>query len=199
MDTRLVSGSEPWFYAPYLYGADDDIFKVFTGTAKALNGKIRIRATVDGTAAKVSTTTMIMMGENTLDMTIPTAPTSGDSRIFGFYSMNYGNRNAAYFYISGTNFYARTYSDSSATAESTTITWNTSWTNTPIKYEIRWYINRIEFWVDGVQKALHSFRFPAQVLLPLYFYNNKYDGMYLNYIEVKDARKMYFAKPYGYS
>ena len=83
---KLVSENKHLFYDPYIYGLDDDIFKVMSGDVKALNGKIRIRKDGGGSSAKVLSTEMMMFGNLRFSFTIPTVPTAGDSRIFGLYS-----------------------------------------------------------------------------------------------------------------
>ena len=158
MYTGTVSESKygHWFYDPYIYGLDDDIFKKISGRLQVGDGKIRIYADIGGTAGKVSTSKMIMMGDTTFKLTVPTAPTAGDSRVVGFYSQAYGNRNAAYFFISGTSLFTRTYSATSATAESTTIPWDTDWTNTSTEFTIRWRIDRVDFLIGGRKVSTHT-------------------------------------------
>jgi len=192
MDARLVSDYGHLFYDPYILGYKEDFFiqtNKSSGSARSVSGKIRMTADAGG-AIRLNSQPMIMFGNNIMDIDIPTAPTSGDSRIWGYYSRAYGSRNAAYFYISGTSFYARTYSNDSATAESTTIPWVSSWTNTRTRWEIRWKIDRVEFYADGIKLATHCTRIPKQTLLPMYWYNNQVDNMDLYYIEIRQARKI---------
>ena len=129
--TTAVSDNLHYFYDPYLYAIDSAWFKNISGTATCIGGKIRVNSGILGTLRT------FMMGEYNLRMTIPTAPSSGDSRVFGLYSRARGNRNAAYFFISGTSFFARSYGDSSGTPEQTTISWDSSWTNAPVTFTIR--------------------------------------------------------------
>lgn len=144
MDTKLVSDHGYLFYDPFLYDYDK-FFLTISGNPTIVNGKMRINA------AKVNTSEMVMFGSITMSISIPTAPTAGDSRIWGIYSRAYGNRNAAYFFISGTNFYVRTYNDDSSVFEQRTIPWNSDWTNTSVKWQIRWTIDKIEFYADNIR------------------------------------------------
>jgi len=173
------------FYDPYIYGYDDDFFKTVVGLAKAVNGKIRIIPESGGTSSRVLTTTMFRRGEISMRMTVPTAPTSGDSRVFGLYSIALGNRNAAYFYISGESFYVRTYGRDTGTPESTTVPWDSDWTNLSTEFEIRWRVDGVEFWIGGRRVANHASIFPENMLLPMYFSNNQEDPFFINYINVK--------------
>jgi len=176
MDVRIVSDNYHFFYDPLRYGYDEDWFVTISGDVKCIGGKIRINS------GKFTTLGSYMFGRYPMAFTIPTAPSSGDSRVFGLYSKTLGNRNAAYFYISGTSFYARTYGPDSAVAESTTIPWDSDWTNTPTVFEIKWRIDGVEFWINGRQVANHYDRFPVQTMVPMYFSNGADDGMFLNYL-----------------
>jgi len=187
MDIKSVSDNYHFFYDPYLYGYnEDDFFRTVSGTPTCVNGKIRIRD------SKIGSLGTYMFGVYELKLTIPHAPKAGDSEIFGLYSMAKGNRDAAYFFISGTNFYVRSYSANSAVAESTTVTWDTLWTNTPTVFEVRWTIDKVEFWINGRKVAEHHDRYPRQTLVPLYFYvgnTTSHDNVILHYINLREVRK----------
>jgi len=195
MDTRTVSDYGHLFYDPYIYGYDDEFFKRISGSITGVDGKIRISTDGSGSSGTILTTTMMMFGDLMLKTTVPTAPTGGDSRIWGLYSLAYGSRNAAYFFISGTSFYARTYGDSVDTAESTTIPWVAAWTNKAVKFEIKWRIDKVQFFANGIKLATHYTYIPKQTLLPMYFVNANSDNLDFHYIEITSARKIFSAKP----
>ena len=190
MDIRTVDEYGCLFYDPQIYGINDDFFQKISGSITVVGGKIRIKYS-GASSGILSTTTMVMMGNSALTMTIPAVPTSGDNRVFGYYSRSFGNRNAAYFYISGTSFYTRTYSEDSDSAESNTIPWDASWTNASTKFEIIWRIDKVEFYVGGRRVSTHDTRFPKQVMLPTYFSNGNTDNMSLDRWVVTGARKIY--------
>ena len=186
----LVDEQYSFLYDPYLYGyADGDFWKAFKGTPEYISGKIRFRS------ATASTLGTYMFGNFNFKFTIPAAPTTGDSRIWGFYSRSNPNRNAAYFFIQGSSFYTRTYGDDTATAEQNTIAWDSEWTNTPTEFEIRWRISTVEFWIgngtDKVRVANHNApaTVPKQKLVPIYVSNGGSDLMDLSYLEVTNVRK----------
>jgi len=85
----------------------------------------------------VKSTVSFMQGDFNFKINIPYAPTAGDSRIFGLYSRIFGTQNAIYFFISGTNFYARSYGTNASLYDTTTITWNSAWTATDTIFTIR--------------------------------------------------------------
>ena len=192
-DVKLESNYDYFFYDPTIYGCNEDIIRKISGTVDGNNGKIRF------IAGSATSTIMAIFGDLRQKVLIPTAPTAGDKRIFGYYSRAYPNRNSAYFYISGTNFYARTYDDDGIVIESTTIVWESDWTNASIDYEIRCRINRVEFWIDGRKMATHSTKVPRKLLLPLYWYNGNSDSMLVDYFEIRNARKIFNPKPDFYT
>ena len=193
MDNVQISDSGHLFYDPYIYGYDDNFFKTISGSITVTNGKIRVNSGTDS-LGRVNSIDMFMFGELTYGVTIPTAPTAGDNRVWGFFSRAIQNRNAAYFYISGTNFYARSYGDTSSTSESTTIEWDSAWTATPIDYKIVWRIERVDFYVNNIKLATHTTKVPAQMLMPMYFSNGANDNMDINFIRIRDARKVSHGK-----
>jgi len=193
MDSKQVSDFYHFNYDPYLYGIDTTFFRVLDGGSALTisNGKIGIQD------SNVSSLRSFMMGSFEFCMTVPTAPAAGDFRIFGLYQRSYGNRNAAYFFVSGSNFYARSYADDGVLYDQTTISWDSSWTNVATVFEIRWYINKVEFWIrlgsDERKVATHEAYFPKQVLLPVYFSNSIKDTLIMNYVSGGNIRKTFIA------
>ncbi len=186
MDTRQVSDSGYLFYDAFIQGYDTTFFRTITGsvTYEPSTGKIILPA------GKVAALRYVMYGTVTFGVTVPEDPTAGDNRVWGLYSPIYGNRNAAYFFISGTNFYARSYAND-GTADSTTIAWDEAYTNEDAKYEIRWTIDRVVFLINGLKVATHYNGVPKQIPLPMYFSDDdSNDSFGIDYIEVQDARKI---------
>jgi len=179
---RLVDEYYHFFYDPYVFGLREDYWRKYSGgSLVGINGKIRIRST------STNTTALFMMGTYDFKMTIPAAPTAGDSKIWGLYSKAYGNRNAVYFFISGSSLYVRSYGDLTGVPEQSTIAWDSDWTNSPTSFEIRWQIDSIEFWIGNgtnkVRVATHeTVARPKQVLMPLYFSNGDDSAMDINYL-----------------
>lgn len=174
-------------YDPHIFGYSANFFYAVGGTVNiATGGKIRVSG---GSAySKV----LSLHGNTTMKLTVPTAPTAGDSRIFGFYSWVHGNKNAAYFFISGTNFYVRSY-DEDGTVEQTTVTWLAAWTNAATNYEIRKRIDKVEFYINGAKVAAHFTYIPRQNLMPMYWSNSNSDSLYIDLIEIVNARKLDFS------
>ncbi len=199
MDTQLSSERKYFFYDPTSYGLNDDVIQIIgSGGVTAVGGKLRVNN------GKFNTLFQFFHGKLQMKVTIPTAPTAGDSRIIGVYSRAWGNRNAYYIYINGSNIHARTYSERSAVAESTALMWDSSWTNTPIMIEFIQRIDRVEFWIGKLNEAtrrvaVHCTTIPALTLMPVYVSNSNADNMDVHFINIKDARKLVMANPGFYT
>ena len=189
----LVDEQYHFFYDPSIYKYSSTFFYAISGTPSTYNGKMRF------SAAKVNTLGMHMFGTFEFKVTLPSAPTAGQSKIWGLYSRALGTRNAAYFFMSGTNLYARTYGDVDDTPEQTTIaTDETDFGSetvygTPYTFEIRWFKERVEFWMgNGVLKrkvAAHYTVIPKAMPLPVYISNENVDNMDFTYILFSGVRK----------
>ncbi len=196
MDTSKFDDRDYWFYDVYLHGLDPDIWSRVSGSLQLGTGALKLFAGGGGNGT-LETTTMISGGSTRVMMTVPHAPTAGDNTLWGFYSRAKGNVEAAYFFVSGTNFYARTYA-ADGQVQQTTILWDSSWTGVDALWEIRRWIDRVEFWVNNRRVAAHFQPFiPNFCLMPLYFSTAGPEASELSitYVEVRDARKMFFSKP----
>lgn len=192
------SNNKFYFYDPSVRGYDDDVFKTISGTVELTDNKVRINKGSDSSGA-INSTFMFTFGDLTCKLKVPTVPTSGDERFIGFYTRALGNRNSAYFYISGTNFYARSYSNDSDTAEQTTIAWNSDWTDTATEFKIIWRVNKVEFKIGDLIVATHETKIPKQRLMPLYSSNNRDDEFDITFIEIVGAREILFADTVNYT
>ena len=187
MFTTTTSDYYHYFYDPYLCGYDTSFFKTISGSPTAVDGKIRIAD------ARVGSLETFMMGDFEFKIIMPTAPAADLNRIFGLYSLAQGNRNAAFFYIQGTNFYARSYGPDGPEYDQTTIPWEDDWTGAEVSFEIRWRIERVEFWVgiDGDKRlvAKHTSYVPRPRVLPLYLFSGSGDRFDIKSIDIRNVRK----------
>ena len=82
--------------------------------------------------ASLRTVPQFLYGEVDMKVTIPTAPTSGHDRVFGFVGVSVGNRGAFIFRIADAVFTAEAYNNDGTLLSSQVIPWDAAWTNTPI-------------------------------------------------------------------
>ncbi len=174
-------------YDPSLLGYDRSFFKTISGTPDVLGGKILLNGASCGSLFSV------IHGVMRMALTVPTAPTAGDNRKFGFISPNKANKDSAYFLIADDEFSAVTY-DKDGTVETTAITWLSAWTNAEAIYEIRADKNRTVFLINGIQVADHYTSVPRKTMLPVYLLNGNTDNLSLSYLEIRDARDLLFFK-----
>lgn len=187
MHIMSVSDYGHLFYDPYVYGFDTDFFTVLSGTVSGASDKIRVNT------GEANSTMMFMYGDLTYSIAVPTAPTTGDDRTWGIYSKSMPDRNAAFFVIDGENFSAKTSGDNSANTESTDIEWDSDWTDASTEFKIHWRIDRVQFSINGRVVATHfQVNIPKGKMTPMYFENANADDMDIDYIEINDAKNMYF-------
>ena len=189
--SRLVDEQYYFLYDPTIYKYSQSFFYTISGTPTTYNGNLRFND------AKVTTLGQYMYGDFEFKLILPSLPAASQSKIWGLYSRAYGTRNAAYFYISGTNLYTQTYNDVSDVPEQTTIATDlTDWggenpLNMP--FEIRWRVDRVEFWIgDGLLKrmiAKHTEKIPKAIPLPLYISNDNSDILRVDRIAIRNVRK----------
>lgn len=193
-DARLSNEFYHFVYDPRLYGYKTSFFTTITGAPAISGNKIRLNA------ASFQTLEQYYLGDYEFLLTIPTAPTLGDSRQFGIKSLTLGNTYSAYFSISGTSFQTITYGETGSTIQATTVGWVADWTNTEATYKIRWRIDRVEFLVNNIIVATHfqnsanTLSIPRNISLPLYVLNANADNMDLTYIKFVGISKQEYLK-----
>lgn len=117
--------------------------------------------------------------------TIPSAPADGQFRQWGMYSHSLG----AYllFDITGSTFSAKT-SDGNGNTNSSTISWQTAWTNTETEFRINWEAGRAVFSVGGVVQATISDDSISGRTMSLYASNTSEDNLKIRYIDASSIQ-----------
>lgn len=130
MNVQIVRNNEIFLYDAQIHGYDTSIIKALAGTPAISSNKLRLNA------AEITTYSFFRNASVQFAMTIPTAPTSGDVREFGFNNPSAGNNARVEFVISGTTVTAVAYDATGTLIASVPITWNSAWTNTETRYRI---------------------------------------------------------------
>lgn len=175
-----------FFYDPTRQGFDTESWSLISGnTPVAASGIIAINASA------IYHYGDILRGDITMLLYVPTAPTSGDSRVFGLY--HYGKGSYLTFNISGTTFTAS--SSDGTNTNSVAITWQSSWTAAYTKFRIKWEAGLAHFFVGGVQQAVISDTSITGGPMSLYIANNNADNLNLQYIDAKGIQSYYMNTP----
>lgn len=149
----------------------------------------------DATGLKLNAASTTMLGDFwrgriEMKMIIPTAPTAGNFRQWGF--KEGGSNTFALFRISGTTFSAVVSSEEYgvSTTTSSTMTWNTAWNATETIFSIDWDASGFTFRVNGQRLAKISdpSAMPNGSALSPYFENSVSDDMYLLAFEMKGSQ-----------
>ena len=185
MELLNLDKRDGYIYDPAIKGLDANFFAQLAGTTTVASSKLRYNAATNASFLEHE------FGRIVYSLTIPVKPTAGDSRRWGLYAPGASaDMGAIYFDITGAVFTVVVI-DSQGNSRSSTITWlDPTWTNTPIKFEIDWAPDRIQFWVNGGIVATFAQISTAGIpfiALPLYVKNGNADNMDLSYICVKRA------------
>jgi hypothetical protein len=144
MHVNIDRNSNIFLYDVKTSGYDTNIWNTISGTPTVATGKLKLNtAEINSFAAFTKCSVEFLM-------TIPTAPTSGDSRSWGLKVYNYGNKGRIEFNITDTNFTAKVYDDSGTLIDSIPITWDSNWTNIEARFRITFSERNVFFSINDV-------------------------------------------------
>lgn len=150
VDVQITRNNDIFKYDPAVDNySDGDIFKKVggAGTPAISSGKLRLNAVEIISMESFKNAALV------INMLIPTAPTAGDSRTWGFKSYNDGDLGRCEFVISGVNFTANVYDRAGTLIAAKVINWNAAWTNTAARYRINISESNVFFSVNDVVVA----------------------------------------------
>lgn len=165
-----------FYYDPQRQGYDTDLWKSITSAPTISSNKLRFNA---ATAIQYADCTK---GIFEFKMTVPAAPTTGDVRQFGLMSLN--RSMYAVFDITDDVFSVKT-KDALGSTKSTTITWDSTWTNAAISFTIQWIGFDVVFKVNNRRMARHEEKTPTGPV-SAYIKNGNSDNMDMTYLEGKN-------------
>jgi hypothetical protein len=172
-----------YIYDPIIKQYDASFWKTTTGTPAMSSNVLRF------TSAAAASYLLHMFADVEFSFTIPTAPTGGDVRQFGFRMPASDALGGVYFDITDTVFSIKVVDNFGVTTTTTPITWSAGWTNKAASYRIRWEKDQINAYVNGVVKATISAPITdiPENALALRIVNGNADNMDLNYLAVRRA------------
>ena len=152
--------------------------------------------------ASLRTVPQFLYGEVDMKVTIPTAPTSGHDRVFGFVGVSVGNRGAFIFRIADAVFTAEAYNNDGTLLSSQVIPWDAAWTNTPISLIISHLDTNATFIVrtsaGAADEYAVAFNLTERILLetkivevanPLTIDNGTADNLLVSYVAFNDIQR----------
>ena len=163
---------------------DVDWWSTQSGAPTVVSGNLEI-----GGASTVMSADF-MKGNLEMEITVPTAPTAGHTRQFGWKSVVQGAY--AYFEITGTTFQAAT-GDGEGNTQTSEITWNSDWNNTATLFQIRWDASGFTFLINGVRKAKISEleKMPRVTLSPYANDTGTPDSLSIKYFSIIGAQTIF--------
>ena len=170
-------------YIPQIHAYSTNFWKTLTGspTYDASSKSLFVNA-----AAIASLYTFSNGGALRMEVKVPTAPTTGDVRQFGWRNPTTGE--GIYFNIDGEIFSALTVYKN-GDAESSPITWLAGWTNEYKVYEIVLNGKTAEFYIDGSlnKTLLLDLDASKYLAMPVYFGNEEADNMSVRQIVISGS------------
>ncbi len=172
-----------FYYDAQRQGYDTTQWRTLSGVVTATGNGIRVNS------AECIHYGDIYKGRLVMNLTIPVAPTAGHSRRFGFAQKALG----AYvgFRINGTVFQAETI-DGDGNTETETITWDSSWTNTTVRYEVIWNGFSATFKINGARYSFLNSSAVVKHAMSIYFLNSVSDSLEVSYVQAKDMQGYLF-------
>lgn len=182
MDPRTNQSDSSFFISPATHGLDASMLSQVSGAVTIVGGKYRLNV------AELISTQQFRFGELEFSMNIPTVPTVGDSRKFGFYGKSIGNRGAVVFGITGAVFAAQVYDKDGNLVFNEAIKWITGWEGAQTRFRIAWKQNSVTFAIIS-SAGNYSTTYNAnniQVSLPVFFgvLNTNADNLDLQSISI---------------
>lgn len=165
-------------YDPQKQGYDTVLWKTISGVPAISGSDLRLNS------AAIIHYGDIFKGELTMNLNIPTAPTAGDDRLFGFNQLNAGAY--AYFKVADDVFTAEV-NDGEGGTDSVVIDWQTDWTAADTNFKIVWMGFSAVFYVNKVKFATINSAGVPKFPLSIYIKNGNADNMDMKYIEVENV------------
>lgn len=165
-------------YDPVVKQYDSSFWKTTTGVPSMSGNVVRF------TSAAAASYIQHVYADIEFALNVPTTPSGGEAKHWGFRSPSSDQGGAAYFKIAGSAFTAETVDDA-GNAQSTALTWS-AYEATVTYFRIIWDADGVRFLINGVAVAYHATRVPQQAL-PIRIVNVDADNTDLTYVMVRRA------------
>jgi hypothetical protein len=167
-------------YDPTRQGYDTDVvWTTLTGTPSESGGNL------DFNEASAIQNQDLLKGVLKMRVTVPTEPTEGDAREWGFHMPS--TSSSILFEVDDEIFSAVVTDGKTDATERVEIAWNEDWTDAPVDFEIRWRAGMADFIADGTRKATIAFSPEGMSLamtpMSIYVGNENEDGLLVRFIE----------------
>lgn len=170
-----------FIYQPGRQGFDANQWRAISGTPS-----IGDKGIVVGTGSIIHYVDFVK-GDIVLNINIPTAPATGDSRVFGASTADGG----AYVRFSMTDdeLICQT-KNGSDTDETSAIEWNNDWNNNEIEFRISWQAGAVRFFIKNVQIGIIADDSVPYGPLSLYFEDDSTLPMSIGNMAVRGTQSM---------
>jgi len=194
MDATISRMNGILLYDPQFSGYDITFWNTLSGFPTIVSNKLRLNT------CEILSFPILRNGDVEFTLTVPTAPTSGDTRTWGLKSPIFGNRGRIEFSISGATFSIVGYDELGTTAFiSQTVPWDAGWTNTATRFRVRWSNSEIQFLVNDSVVARGAFQVGKLTLtslpLSIHINNGNADNLDVSAVVVRRADSIEYIDP----
>ena len=143
-DVRIVRSADIFHYDAQVDGySDGSIFKTISGTPTIASSELSVNA------AEIVSLQGFTLGDLEFLLKVPTVPTAGDARRWGYKNVQGGNLGRIEFEILEAVFQAIVYDNDGTVLSTIVIPWNSAWTATEVRYGIKRHLRNVFFTIDG--------------------------------------------------
>lgn len=179
-NTGRENRQDGYTYDVIIKGYDTSYIKATTGTPTVSSNKLRLNAT------SIATYILHRFADLEIGLNVPTTPSSGEAKTWGFRTPATDQGGAAYFEITGATFRAVTKGDD-GTSKTTTLTWS-AYEGVETKFRIKWTASQVIFMINGAVVATHSADATnPTATLPIRVTNADSDNCDIGYFLVREA------------
>jgi len=190
-DVFIVGDNVNFTYDAQIAQYDTTFWRAVTGTPTFSTPNMRM------SSARVGSYSQYRYGDVEFTLTVPVAPTAGQSKRWGFSCPNLGNRGRIEFDITGAVFSVVAYANNGTTVLiNQTITWDAAWTATAVRYRILWGREGIQFFINDVKVAFAQIKGNAtnpvvpNLPMALHMNNGNADNLDMAAIIAKDIQAL---------
>lgn len=154
--TKERDERDGYIYDAAIKGADTTVWQDVVG-AIALD-TTGLNSTVRVSAARLHTYLLHIYGDYEFSLSSPSNPGIATDMSWGLRNPKDLTRGAAYFEMDTNSLFRAISYDDFGNQQATTVTWDTNWSDTQVRYKIRWEQDIVNFLINDTVVATHSTR-----------------------------------------
>lgn len=178
-DVHIVRDGDVLHYDPSVDGYPSTVWSTVSGSPSVNNNDVLVI-----NSAEIVGISGVTLSELTLDLNIPSDPSGGDTRSWGFQSPQDGNEARIEFVIDGDTFKVLGYDEGGNNLFDKKAIWDSAWSGSFNKYKVKVNQGGVYFTVDGnVVAKFTDVNMPETTLVP-HINNDNSDDLKLEVMSI---------------